>query len=214
MAKVSSNKYVYFFDLLSHNEGRTYVGSTQNIKKRFKEYIKSNDKRYCTNTINKYGFDNFYKLIIDLGDVSYKEMLLWEQFYIGLFGTYNKQNKDGMNLVRNPTIAISKDPIVAKKISESHKGKILTQKHKESIKLATKGIVNIGIKRPYLSERNKIVKPALGRVGDKHPMSKKVLYIPENKIFHSFQDCADYICVSRPTIRNRINSNHKDYKLI
>lgn len=212
MAK--ANKYIYFFDLLSHPEGRTYVGSTININKRFYLYRTNKDKRFCTNTIAKYGFDNFYKLIIDLGDISYNEMLLWEQFYIGLFGTYNKDNKDGMNLVRNPKIAISKDPLVAKKISETHKGKILTEKHKESISLGTKGKIHIGTKRPYLSERNKIVKPALGRTGDKHPLSKKVLFVPENKIFNSFKDCADYLCVSRTTIRNRINENHKDYKLI
>jgi hypothetical protein len=141
-------------------------------------------------------------------------MLLWEQFYIGLFGTYNKDNKDGMNLVRNPTKAISKDPLVANKISKTHKGKILSEKHKESIRIATKGKINLGVKRPYLSQRNKLIKPALGRTGDLHPMSKKVLYIPENKIFESFQDCANYLCVSRPTIKNRIISKHKDFKLL
>lgn len=214
MAKVSSNKYIYFFDLLSHNEGRTYVGSTININKRFYLYKNNKDKRFCTNTIEKYGFDNFYKLIIDLGDISYEEMLLWEQFYIGLFGTYHKENKNGMNLVRNPTKAISKDPLVAKKISESRKGHIMLESTKQKISNTNKGKVHIGVKRPYLSERNKKIKPALGRVGDKHPMSKKVLYIPENKLFHSFTDCATYLCVSRPTIKNRINSNHKDYKLI
>ena len=215
MAKVNKNgNCIYFFDLLSHQDGRTYVGSTKNIKKRFREYTNYNDKRFCTNTIKKYGFENFYKLIIQLGDVSYKEMLLWEQFYIGLFGTYHKENKHGMNLVRNPTEAISKDPLVAKKISLSRTGQKMAESTKLKISNLFKGKINVGVKRPYLSERNKTIKPALGRVGDKHPMSKKVLYIPENKIFHSFQDCADYICVSRPTIANRINSNHKDYKLI
>lgn len=212
MAK--ANKYIYFFDLLSHPEGRTYVGSTINLSKRFYEYRNTKSKRFASFAINKYGFDNFYKLIIDLGDISYEEMILWEQFYIGLFGTYNNDNKNGMNIVRNPNKAISKDPLVAKKISETHKGKVLTEKHKESIRLGTKGKVNIGTKRPYLSERNKIVKPALGRTGDKHPMSKKVLFVPENKIFSSFQDCADYLCISRTTVRNRININHKDFKII
>jgi group I intron endonuclease len=212
MAK--ANKYIYFLDLLSHTYGRTYVGSTKNLSKRFYQYRNNNDNRFSTKTINKYGFDNFYKLIIDLGDITYEEMLLWEQFYIGLFGTYNKDNKDGMNLVRNPTKAISKDPLVANKISKTHKGKILSEKHKESIRIATKGKINLGVKRPYLSQRNKLIKPALGRTGDLHPMSKKVLYIPENKIFESFQDCANYLCVSRPTIKNRIISKHKDFKLL
>jgi group I intron endonuclease len=214
MAKVSSNKYVYFFDLLSHNEGRTYVGSTINLHKRFYEYRNTKSKRFASSAIKKYGFDSFYKLIIDLGDITYSEMILWEQFYIGLFGTYNKENKDGMNIVRNPNIAISKDPLVAKKISIARKGQKMAEATKIKLSNISKGKMHIGVKRPYLSERNKIVKPALGRVGEKHPMSKKVLYVPENKIFYSFQDCATYLCVSRPTIKNRINSNHKDYKLI
>lgn len=211
---MAKGNFIYFFDLLSHENGRTYVGSTININKRFREYKNNSDKRFATNCINKHGFDNFYKLIIDLGDVSYKEMLLWEQFYIGLFGTYHKDNKHGMNLVRNPNFAISKDPLVAKKISDTHKGKILTESHKEAIRKSTKGLINIGIKRPYLSERNKIVKPALGRTGEKNPMSKKILYIPDNKIFDSLTDCGSYLCVSRVTIKNRINSKHKDFKLI
>lgn len=211
---MAKGNFIYFFDLLSHPEGRIYVGSTINTSKRFTEYKTSKDKRYSTRTINKYGFDNFYKLIIDLGNVSYNEMLQWEKFYIGLFGSYYKENKNGMNLVKNPTKAISKDPLVAKKISDTKTGKKLSENHKEAIKKGTKGIVNIGTKRPYLSERNKIVKPALGRTGEKHPLSKKVLYVPENKIFESFKDCATYLCVSRPTIKNRVNSNHKDYKLI
>jgi group I intron endonuclease len=211
---MAKGNFIYFFDLLSHNEGRTYVGSTININKRFSDYKRNIDKRFCTRTVNKYGFDNFYKLIIDLGNVSYNEMLQWEKFYIGLFGTYHKENKDGMNLVKNPTKAISKDPLVAKKISEARKGAIMLEETKEKIRKTSKGKINVGVKRPYLSERNKIIKPALGRTGDKHPLSKKVLYIPENIIFNSYQDCANYLCVSRPTIKNRVNSNHKDYKII
>lgn len=214
MAKGNENKYVYFFDLLTHSDGRTYVGSTSNIKKRFTAYKNCKDNRYVTNSIKKYGFNNFYKLIIDLGNISYKEMLLWEKFYISLFGTYNKTNENGMNLVANPSYAISKDPLVAKKISDAHKGKKLTIEHINAIKKGTKGIVNVGMKRPYLSERNKIIKPALGRHGEKHPMSKKVLYVPENKIFESITDCALYLNVSRPTIRNRVLANNINYKLI
>jgi hypothetical protein len=45
-------------------------------------------------------------------------------------------------------------------------------------------------------------------------MSKKVLYVPENKIFESFTDCALYLNVSRPTIRNRVLANNINYKLI
>ena len=50
MAKIKENRYVYFFDLLTHSEGRTYVGSTSNIKKRFGGYKNCNDNILHNNT--------------------------------------------------------------------------------------------------------------------------------------------------------------------
>ncbi|MCZ2207993.1 hypothetical protein, partial [Cylindrospermopsis raciborskii] len=113
-----------------------------------------------------------------------------------------------------PVLAISKDPEVAKKISNSRKGQKLTNEHKEKIRKSTKGKINIGVKRPYLSERNKKIKPALGRTGSNHPMSKKILYIPENKVFESIKDAGDYFGVSRQAMRSRIKYNPLKYKYL
>jgi hypothetical protein len=211
MAKLN---YIYFFDLLSHSEGRTYVGSTINIKKRFNEYRTNKENRFATNSIRKYGFDNFYKLVINLKDVTYKEMLLWEQFYIGLFGTYHKENENGMNLVRNPTKAISKDPLVAKKISDSKKGVKMSEENKEKIRLGTKGKIHLGVKRPYLSERNKLTKPMLGVIGENNPSSKKIFYGPENKIFNSRKELGDYLNLTAQAITYRMRIYPNDYKYI
>ena len=211
---MAKGNYIYFFDLLSHNEGRTYVGSTININKRFREYKASKDNRFATNSINKYGFNNFYKLVIDLGNTSYNEMLLWEKFYIGLFGTYHKENENGMNLVRNPTRAISKDPLVAKKISDTKKGVKMSEENKEKIRIGTKGKIHLGVKRPYLSERNKLIKPMLGITGEKHHSSKKILYAKENKIFNSRKELGDYLNLTAQAITHRMRKLPNDYKYI
>jgi predicted GIY-YIG superfamily endonuclease len=195
-------------------EPRGYVGSTTNKYKRFKAYQSGLGGTYIERSITKNGWDAFQKIEIDVKASTEKELRAWEGFYIKLFGTYKNENPEfGMNIVKDPVLAISKDPEVARKISESMKGRSLSEETKIKIRKATKGI-NIGVKRPYLSERNKITKPALGRTGSQHPMSKKVLYVPENKIFESIKDVGDYFGVTRQAILSRIKYNPLKYKYL
>jgi len=196
-------------------EPAAYVGSTLNKQNRFKQYVTAKPKRYIENSIKKYGWDAFQKIEIDVNPSCEKELRAWENFYIGLFGTHNKDNVGfGMNIIRNPTISISKDADVAKKISISHTGKRLTDEHKERIRHSTKGKINVGIKRPYLSERNKIIKPALGRTGEKHPMSKKIFCIFDNITFESTQEAADYYGITRQGMRYRIKIQPTNYRYL
>jgi group I intron endonuclease len=196
-------------------EPKAYVGSTVNIDKRFKAYKSKLKNTYVERSITKNGWDSFQKVIIPINVRNEKELRLWEGFYIGLFGTHKNNNPEfGMNIIKNPTLAISSEPSVAKKISETKTGSKLSEEHKEKIKSSTKGKINIGIKRPYLSERNKIIKPALGRTGSKNPMSKKVLYISENKTFESIKELGDYFGISRQAVRYRIKQNPLIYKYL
>jgi group I intron endonuclease len=195
-------------------EPKAYVGSTVNKYKRFKAYQSGLTTTYVERAITKNGWDVFQRIEIDVKASTEKELRAWEGFYIKLFGTYKNDNPDfGMNIVKNPKLAISKDPVVAKKISESKKGKSYwSEESKLKLSNSTKGKVNVGIKRPYLSERNKIVKPALGRTGEKHPMSKKVLHIPDNQVFNSIKEAGDYFGISRSSMRHRIETQPSIYR--
>ncbi len=211
MPKVSGAECVYLINKLI-GDPSAYIGSTINKNKRFKSYVNKHPKRYVEYSIKKYGWDSFQKIEIDVNAKDEKELRMWENFYIGLFGTHKDENPGfGMNIIRNPTLAPSKDKEVAKRISASKKGKKMSEEQKQKISKSTKGIVNIGIKRPYLSERNKIVKPALGRTGDKHPMSKKIFYVTDNKIFNSLTEAGDYFGISRQAVRSRIKYNPEIY---
>jgi hypothetical protein len=204
---------IYLLNKLT-DEPAAYVGSTMNKYKRFKAYQGGLKSTYIERSITKNGWNAFQKIEISVNAANEKELRAWEDFYIGLFGTYKNDNPGfGMNVVRHPVLAISKDPEVAKKISNSRKGQKLSEEHKQKIRNNTKGI-NKGTKRPYLSERNKLVKPALGRTGEKHPMSKKILYVPENKEFESITEVAKYFNVSRPAIASRIKYNPNKYKFL
>ena len=215
MAKLKSSgeQCVYLLNKMVGEPG-AYVGSTVNKYKRFKAYQSGLDNTYVERSITKNGWDAFQKVEIDVKASSEKELRAWEGFYIRLFGTYKNDNPEfGMNLVKDPVLAISKDPEVAKKISESKKGQRLSEEHKQKIREGTKG-VNSGIKRPYLSERNKHVKPTFGRTGSEHPMSKKILYVPDNKVFESIKDAGDYFGVTRQAIKSRIKYNPLKYRYL
>jgi group I intron endonuclease len=204
---------VYLINKLEGNPA-AYVGSTINTKKRFSAYKSGIKNTYVERSISKHGWDNFQKLLIEVDAKDEKELRMWEGFYIGLFGTYKEDEPDfGMNLVRYPTLAISKDPVVAKKISVTKTGRAMSEECKQKISNTTKGKLHVGTKRPYLSERNKVVKPTLGRTGDKHPMSKKLLYTPNNILFDSIKDAADYFGVTRQAMRSRIFYKPNLYKL-
>ena len=144
-------------------------------------------------SLNKYGFDNFYKHTFELpNDITKHEMMLWEGFYIRLFGSYHYKNELGMNLMETPLEVPSHDQNARNKIS----------------------LANKGAKKQWLSINNLNNKYALGRTGAKHPNSKKILFIPQNVIYDSIKDLSDYLRISRQAIRYRLNINHKDYKLI
>lgn len=196
MAKVktgNSSKGIYIL-MESKGSNRYYVGSSMDLDTRFRSYThKQRGKRIIDNSINKYGFDSFYKSIIRFNDnTTEKELRLWEKFYIGLFGSYHYENEDGMNLVNNPTLSPSSNENVKQKISIACKG----------------------LKKEWLSIRNKNNKYALGRHGEKHPMSKKVLILQSKQIFDSIQDAANYFNISRPAMSYRINKNNNMYKFI
>ena len=208
------NSCVYLLNKII-GEPSAYVGSTLNKHNRFRDYVRSRPKRYIEYSIKKHGWDAFQKIEINVNAENEKQLRAWEGFYIGLFGTYIKDNIGfGMNIIRNPTISISKDPNVAKKISESNKGRKQTDEHKMKISNSLKGVVHVGTKRPYLSERNKIQKPALGRTGDKHPMSKKVFCIFDNKTFNSIKDAGDYYGISRPGMSYKIKTQPLNYRYL
>ncbi len=209
------NAFLYssFFSL--NIETSDSKDSTFNINRRYKDYQKKCSTRYVERSIIKHGWDSFQKIEILICDSDEKKLRAWEGFYIGLFGTYIKDNPEfGMNIVRNPKMAISKDPIVARKISKAQKGRVMPIEQRNKLSSVMKGVVHVGIKRPYLSERNKVVKPALGRVGDKHPMSKKVFCIFDNKTFDSIKDAGDYYGFTRQGMKYRIKTQPHNYKYI
>jgi GIY-YIG catalytic domain len=78
-------KGIYGFYCKINNN--TYIGSSENLVKRFKEHIKGNKSNIkLQRAINKYGLNNFYFLIFEFFDIKDKIKLIdFENFYITSF---------------------------------------------------------------------------------------------------------------------------------
>ena len=188
-----SRKAVYIL-MESSQTNKYYVGSSMDLITRFKSYNrKQRGNRIIDNSLNKYGFDSFYKYVVNFEDsIEESDLRLWEGFYIRLFGSYHYENEDGMNLVKNPNTAPSMDENVKKKISNKCKG----------------------IKKEWLSIRNKDNKFGLGRKGSLSAVSKKVLCLKNNIIFESITEASKFYNISRPGMAYKIKNNENLFKLI
>lgn len=119
--------------------GKYYIGKTKNsLVSRIKSHkIASTKKDWLFyRAINKYGFDKFkWEVIIECGNID--ELNELEKKYIS-------ENKDGYNVAKGGDggDTISKHPNlknIKENVSKFHKGKVLSDEHKQKISDAHKG---------------------------------------------------------------------------
>ena len=119
--------------------GKYYIGKTKNsLESRIKSHKVASTKKdwLFYRAINKHGFDNFkWEIIIECEDVN--ELNELEKKYIS-------ENNNGYNVAKGGDggDTISNHPnkeILRENVSKFHKGKILTEEHKEKISNAHKG---------------------------------------------------------------------------
>lgn len=127
---------------------KVYVGQSQNIYQRIMEHksrIKSTTKNYQSTriylAIKKYGPENFMVEVLEkVEDLSIIDDR--EQYYLDYFNSTN--NKIGYNTcpVSKTCRGVKHSDEVRKRMSESKKGKKMTEEHKEKLRL-----INTGRKR-------------------------------------------------------------------
>jgi hypothetical protein len=145
---MNNNHYVYFHINLVSNEV-FYVGKGKGRR----AWKKTSRSEHWYNVVNKYG----YRVDIIHDNLSEKRAFDWEKLYISMFGRKNLVNHtDGGEGQSNPSDE------TRKKMSNIHKGKIISEETRKKISDSTKGKKpnNYGIKvsnetRKKLSEINK-----------------------------------------------------------
>ena len=124
---------------ITNPQGKIYIGQSINIEKRWKSY----KSKYCAkgqhllrNSLKKYKFENHvFEIIIEC---TVNELNYLERYYQEL---YNSVGINGLNLKYTTTTDKSGylSNLVKLKISNSLKGKNLSQNHKQKISNAHKG---------------------------------------------------------------------------
>ena len=212
---------IYKIICLSNN--KIYIGSSNNIYKRWNEHIwelnnNKHDNKHLQRAWDKYGQDNFIFEIIE--ECNIEDKLYREQYYLDLYKSYDRDI--GFNISKNalaPMDGRKHSEETKKHFSEIRKGRTGTMKnkhHSEETKLkiseATKGENNPFYGKHHTEETKiKISEANSGRhhteetkikiseatKGDNNPASREVYVYDDNKNlinkFNTVNECGMWL---------------------
>lgn len=128
------------YKIVNKVNGKIYIGSTINYKRRIKVHLSRLDKNdhhsiKLQNSYNKYGIDNFeFEILEEVDDIQL--LIEKEQKWIdALIPELNMTLVAGLNC----HIGLKRSDETKKRISESLKGKKLSEEHKESVRKTLTG---------------------------------------------------------------------------
>ncbi len=188
------------YKIINKTDGKYYVGSSDNLKKRWyihKYYLYNNkhQNQHLQYAWNKYGKDNFKFKIVE--NISKNKLLIIEQKYLDIAKI--EQNKCYNLCFSSDRKEITDE--TKKKISKSLKGRIFTEEHKRKIGIAHKGKLISKVTKKKMS---------LSKLGINHPMFGKH-HSNETRLKMS-KNNAKFMLGKHPskkTILKMIKSSHK-----
>jgi len=128
------------YRVLNKINGKMYIGSAVNIKKRWAQHRRDlrgnkHHSQYLQNSWAKYGEENFvFEVILDVEDKN--NLIKWEQVWMdALKPEYN------MCKVAGSCLGIKASDETRAKLSAVHKGRVLSDEHKAKMSAAQKGKV-------------------------------------------------------------------------
>lgn len=201
-----------------------YVGSSNNVKRRLKRHASmyENNSVKLFNSLKKYGVDNHEFIVLEYCriDILFERERYWGDY----FNSLDRQAGLNLMLPGHGDVKTVMSDETKKKIGSRHKGKKLSEKHKEALttywlgKKQSQEHIN---KRKMLGKRN----PAYGKAyfkGKKHteknkelfsknasmnnkgrnnPNAKKVLDKQENVIYPCAKDASKQLGINYSTLK-------------
>lgn len=146
------------YKILNKINGKFYIGSGKNIKRRWREhkyclrnnkYIKTNP--HFQNSWNKYKEESFEFLIEK--ECSPEELKYWEEYYIELYQSYDREQGYNIERFSNGIKIVSKE--TRKKLSIIKKGKYKSEETKQKMSKSKIGIKFSEEHKRNLSESHK-----------------------------------------------------------
>lgn len=208
--------------LLQFPNGKVYVGqTTMELRRRISQHCGKSNCTKLKNAIQKY---KEFKVSVLSSNLTLEQMNVFEQLFIK---GYNSNGKDGYNLESgglNKKVSEETKKKMSesqkgrhhseetrKKISQTHKGLKASEESKKKMSESRKGGIISDEQRRKISEANKgkirseackkdMSIRASMRTGGKNPNSVRVKSIPDNIIFNSKVEAADYYKISKSNI--------------
>ena len=211
---------IYCFTNLT--DGKKYVGSSENLGRRFAEYfninfLEKNNSMYICRALLKFGYSNFSLTIIEYCDP--EKCIVREEYYI-------KSLAPEYNLIQVPSLppmsGRAHSDETKQKISDALKGEKnhffgKTHSYETLIKMSE---AKKGISRPKFTEEHKsaISASMIGKnKGENSPLSRKILVIDvltnESTVYPSMRMAAKNLNINQYSISSFISRNQsKPYK--
>lgn len=201
--------------------GKRYYGITgMDIKKRWKSGKGYKKNKHFTNSINKYGWDNFTHEIL-FNNLTEAEAKLLEQCYIALYDTTNqdkgynitlggegsnglKRSEETKQKMReaqkgenNSFYGKKHTKETIKKMSESHKRENLTKETIKKISETNRGKNNSMYGKHHTEEAKQKMSEA--KKGKNNTRSRNIICITTNRIFFTIAEGAEYYNIKCPS---------------
>jgi len=201
---------IYYIENLINN--KKYIGQTQDIYSRWKTHKwKLNNNRhhnkYLQNAWNKYGEDNFKFGIIEIcNDTKLCEL---EIYYIEKLDAFCKCNGYNLTFGGEGTTGHTLSEEAKLKIGSYHKGKIISQEHRDSLSNHFSGEGNpfYGVK--HTDETKELLSKKRidsgNSKGGNNIKAKKVFC--DGLFFTCAQECADFYNIKSCTLRSWIRGD-------
>jgi len=164
------------YKILNNVNGKFYIGSSNNLRKREREHfgsLRSNShyNKHLQRSFNKYGEISF-KFIILEQLINIEDLLIREQYFLDLFRCYDSEIGYNISPSANGTTGLKLSNETKKKISIAHMGKSpgkWSEERKEQLSESRKGEGNPMFGKK-MSEKRKLLQ-WMSR-GENNPTSK------------------------------------------
>jgi group I intron endonuclease len=142
--------YGVIYMLCNKINSKVYIGQTIDFKQRMREHKVDKDEGYIHNSIRKYGWDNFDKLILDKAN-NKEELDTLECFYIDKFqsidfgynlkdgGSHGLHSLNSKQKMSMSAIGKPKSTSHKQKLAQSHLGKSCSDETKRRMSVSKKG---------------------------------------------------------------------------
>ena len=199
--------YIYRHWIINDKgQEKSYIGQTieDNVENRWGKngngYLRGESDHKMARAIRKYGWNSFsHKVLLTIECETPEELVFWldewEKYYIWLYDSFY----NGYNSTTGGSNGIMCEES-KRKLSESHKGKPLSEEHKQKISETMKNMSEETKRKMSESHKGK-------HAGGNNPMARLVICLETKQVFDTVKDAQEWL--GKGNIAHHLRGNIK-----